>query len=202
MDIFLLLEFAHRARLKPGSQQTMRVVVAVLLLCATASAFHGPLYPLGIRAPGRVSPVGLRLRMAVKTDSARSAGLALAFDDGTRKSHSVAENTAFVTGFFKGISNEASFVQLVTSLWFVYDAMEGAFDETQDSTVRAMDFRALRRKQSLEQDMEFFYSNEPDLRTTVKPSVATKAYVEHIRKVAASDKPWLLVAHMYTRFRV
>ena len=86
--------------------------------------------------------------MAVKTDSARSAGLALAFDDGTRKSHSVAENTAFVTGFFKGISNEASFVQLVTSLWFVYDAMEGAFDEAQDSTVRAMDFRALRRKQS------------------------------------------------------
>ena len=139
------------------------------------------------------------MRMAVKTDSARAAGLALKFDDGTRKSHSVAENTAFVTGFFKGISNEASFVQLVTSLWFVYDAMEGAFDEAQDSTVRAMDFRALRRKQSLEQDMEFFYSNEPDWRMNVKPSVATKAYVEHIRKVAASDKPWLLVAHMYTR---
>ena len=28
----------------------------------------------------------------------RSVGLALALDDGTRKSHSVAENTAFVTG--------------------------------------------------------------------------------------------------------
>ena len=33
--------------------------------------------------------------------SARSTGLALQLDDGTRKSHSVAENTAFVTGFFK-----------------------------------------------------------------------------------------------------
>ena len=33
--------------------------------------------------------------------SARGEGLALLLDDGTRKSHSVAENTAFVTGFFR-----------------------------------------------------------------------------------------------------
>jgi heme oxygenase len=59
----------------------------------------------------------------------------------------MAENTAFVTGFFRGISNQATFVQLVTSLWFVYDAMEGAFDTTQDETVKAMDFPALRRLQ-------------------------------------------------------
>ena len=38
----------------------------------------------------------------VEAESARSSGLALALDDGTRKSHSMAENTAFVTGFFKG----------------------------------------------------------------------------------------------------
>lgn len=34
----------------------------------------------------------------VSQESARSTGLALQLDDGTRKSHSVAENTAFVTG--------------------------------------------------------------------------------------------------------
>ena len=60
--------------------------------------------------------------------SARSEGLALALDDGTRKSHSVAENTAFVTGFFKGISTRPAFAQLVASLYFVYEAMESAFD--------------------------------------------------------------------------
>ena len=41
----------------------------------------------------------------VSAESARSTGLALALDDGTRKSHSVAENTAFVTGFFRGIKD-------------------------------------------------------------------------------------------------
>ena len=62
--------------------------------------------------------------------SARSTGLALELDDGTRKSHSVAENTAFVTGFFKGIATKQSFARLVAGLYFVYDAMEDSFDTT------------------------------------------------------------------------
>ena len=66
-----------------------------------------------------------------KASSARSEGLALALDEGTRKSHSVAENTQFVTGFFKGIANKKSFAQLVASLYFVYEAMEKAFDENE-----------------------------------------------------------------------
>ena len=44
----------------------------------------------------------------VKAESARSTGLALALDDGTRKSHSMAENTQFVTGFFRGIATRDS----------------------------------------------------------------------------------------------
>eukprot|EP00976_Prorocentrum_cordatum_P106355 1194431-Prorocentrum_minimum.AAC.7 len=60
--------------------------------------------------------------------SARKSGLALMLDDGTRKSHSVAENTAFVTGFFKGIAERDSFSRLVAGLYFVYEAMESAFD--------------------------------------------------------------------------
>merc|ERR1712216_830690 len=45
--------------------------------------------------------------------SARKSGLALMLDDGTRKSRSVAENTAFVTGFFKGIAERDSFARSV-----------------------------------------------------------------------------------------
>ena len=82
----------------------------------------------------------------VSAESARSTGLALALDDGTRKSHSVAENTAFVTGFFRGIATKQAFSQLVASLYFVYEAMESSFDCTADERVRALDYPALRRR--------------------------------------------------------
>ena len=133
----------------------------------------------------------------VTTESARATGLALALDDGTRKSHSVAENTAFVTGFFRGIATKAAFSQLVTSLYFVYVAMEDAFDVSTDPSVRALDYPALRRKAALEEDMAYYFGD--DWRSTVRPSVATAKYVRRVEEVAAKD-PYLLVAHMYTRY--
>jgi heme oxygenase (biliverdin-producing, ferredoxin) len=133
----------------------------------------------------------------VAEQSARSTGLALALDDGTRKSHSVAENTAFVTGFFRGIATKPSFAQLVSSLYFVYAEMEDAFDKTSDPSVRALDYPALRRRAALEEDMAYFFGSE--WRTTVTPSAATRKYVERVQQVAQSD-PYLLVAHMYTRY--
>ena len=81
------------------------------------------------------------------TESARSSGLALALDDGTRKSHSMAENTAFVGGFFRGMSSKPSFAKLTASLYFIYEAMEAAFeDENAHPAVKAMDYPSLRRK--------------------------------------------------------
>lgn len=130
-------------------------------------------------------------------ESARASGLALQLDDGTRKSHSMAENTAFVTGFFRGIATKDAFAQLVSSLYFVYKAMEKAFDEATDPSVRALDYPMLRRVAALEQDMAFFYGD--DWRTTVVPTPATKAYVARVEQVAA-EAPHLLVAHMYTRY--
>ena len=64
------------------------------------------------------------------TNNPRKLGLALQLDNGTRKSHSMAQNTAFVTGFFKGLANRQSYGALLKSLYFVYDAMEKAMDET------------------------------------------------------------------------
>ena len=130
-------------------------------------------------------------------ESARSTGLALALDDGTRKSHSVAENTAFVTGFFRGIATKGAFSQLVASLYFVYSAMEDAFDTSDDASVRALDYPALRRVAALEEDMSYYFGE--DWRDTVKPSPATAAYVSRVREVAETQ-PFLLVAHQYTRY--
>lgn len=134
---------------------------------------------------------------AVDSESPRASGLALLLDDGTRKSHSVAENTAFVTGFFRGIATEASFASLVASLYFVYKAMESAFDSCTDPSVRALDYPELRRLAPLESDMDYWFG--PAWRDEVRPSEATRAYVYRIEKVAA-EEPHLLVAHMYTRY--
>ena len=131
------------------------------------------------------------------TESARSTGLALALDDGTRKSHSVAENTAFVTGFFRGIATKGAFSSLVASLYFVYEAMESEFDQTQDPSVKALDYPSLRRTAALEEDMAYYFGAE--WRDTVEPSPATKEYVARVRAVAQED-PYLLVAHQYTRY--
>lgn len=95
-------------------------------------------------------------RVAVSMASAttaRSEGLALALDDGTRKSHSVAENTAFVTGFFRGMSNEKSFSRLVCALYYIYEAMESSLDNTENAEAKALDYPELRRLPFLEKDM-------------------------------------------------
>jgi len=134
---------------------------------------------------------------SVTKTSARSEGLAQALDDGTRKIHSVAENTQFVTGFFKGISKKESFAQLVASLYFVYEAMENAFEDSSDQNVKALDYPELRRLKTLEDDMSYYFGE--NWRTTVRPSKATKQYVEKIGEIAMTE-PYLLVAHMYTRY--
>ena len=58
-------------------------------------------------------------------------------------------------------------------------------------------FPELNRKQSLEQDLKFYYGN--GWREQVAPSSAGKAYVQRIRDISKLE-PELLVAHSYTRY--
>lgn len=154
---------------------------------------------LGAGRRGRVHAPQVRAEASVKEAkaTARSEGLALMLDDGTRKSHSMAENSAFVSGFFRGVSTKEQFGQLVASLYFVYKAMEEAFDSTDNPNVKALDYASLRRMASLEQDMEFYFG--PDWRGAVKPTLATQKYVGRILEVAR-DNSNLLIAHQYTRY--
>lgn len=109
----------------------------------------------------------------------------------------MAENTAFVSGFFKGIATQSAFANLVTSLYFVYQAMETEFDNASDASVKALDYTELRRVPSLEKDMEFFYGS--DWKNVITPTLATKKYVARIQDIAATQ-PELLIAHQYTRY--
>ena len=109
----------------------------------------------------------------------------------------MAENTSFVSGFFKGIATQSAFANLVSSLYFVYKAMETEFDNTYDASVKALDYTELRRVASLEDDLQYFYGSE--WRNVIKPTSATKKYVARIQEIATTQ-PELLIAHQYTRY--
>lgn len=128
----------------------------------------------------------------------RQEGLALMLDDGTRKSHSMAQNTQFVSGFFKGLADRDSYRALITSLYFVYEAMEDVMEESSEECIQALDYPELRRLGSLKKDMDFFYGEKWD-EDEVQPSAAANAYVARIREIAET-KPYLMVAHQYTRY--
>jgi len=127
----------------------------------------------------------------------RDCGLALMLDDGTRKSHSLAENTAFVSGFFKGLGTREAYRTLLTSLYFVYTAMETSFDSSTLPAVNSLDDRELRRLRALEEDMDYFYGS--GWRDTITPTTNARRYAERVREVA-EEQPYLLVAHQYTRY--
>ena len=130
-------------------------------------------------------------------DNPRRKGLAFMLDDGTRKSHSVAQNSAFVTGFFKGLSTQDSYCAFLMSLYFVYSAMEECFDTVNEECVKALDDKRLRCVSALETDVDFFHGRE--WRNVMKPSYATKTYISRVKSVA-DNKPYLLIAHQYTRY--
>jgi heme oxygenase len=154
------------------------------------------------------------------TTNPRLNGLAYELDEGTRKSHSMAQNTAFVEGFFKGISKKESYRDLLTSLYYVYKAMEidvldvnanakaAATADSDDSTpvscssmINKLDDTSLRRLAGLEKDMEYFYGSNVWQNNIPKPTKATEAYVNRIQEISNDpSQQYLFIAHQYTRY--
>ena len=87
-----------------------------------------------------------------------SVNLATMLREGTKKSHTMAENVGFVKCFLKGVVEKKSYRKLVTSLYFVYSAMEEEMEKLKDHPiVSKVYFPELNRKQSLEEDLHFYY---------------------------------------------
>jgi heme oxygenase (biliverdin-producing, ferredoxin) len=127
-----------------------------------------------------------------------SGNLAAKLREGTKKSHSMAENTGFVACFLKGTVEKNSYRKLVSNLYFVYSAMEEEMERQKDHPiVSRIYFPELNRKDALEQDLAFYYG--PNWRHDVAPSDAAKSYISRIRQVS-NTAPELLVAHSYTRY--
>lgn len=127
-----------------------------------------------------------------------SVNLAPMLREGTKKSHTMAENVGFVKCFLKGVVEKKSYRKLVTNLYFVYKTMEEEMTKLQNHPVISkIYFPELNRKESLERDLYFYYG--ANWREEIKLSEAGQAYVDRIKEVAKSE-PELLVAHCYTRY--
>jgi heme oxygenase len=127
-----------------------------------------------------------------------SVNLATQLREGTKKSHTMAENVGFVKCFLKGVVEKTSYRKLVTNLYFVYSAIEEEMEKLQHHpTISKIYFPQLNRKQALEKDLRFYYG--PNWRNEIALSVAGEAYVARIHEIAASE-PELLAAHSYTRY--
>jgi len=127
-----------------------------------------------------------------------SVTLAAQLREGTKKAHTMAENTGFVSCFLKGVVDKASYRKLVADLYFVYSAMEEEVGKLKDHPVVgpvAMD--QLNRREALEQDLAYYFGET--WKDQIQPSPSASSYVDRIHEIA-KDSPELLVGHHYTRY--
>ncbi|HHP7232066.1 MAG TPA: heme oxygenase (biliverdin-producing) [Xenococcaceae cyanobacterium] len=124
--------------------------------------------------------------------------LASQLREGTKQSHTMAENTAYMKCFLKGIVEREPFRKLIANLYFVYSTLEAELLRHRDHRVVGLIyFPELNRQASLEQDLAFFYGE--NWRNEIAPSAAGKVYVDRLKEISNSE-PALLVAHSYVRY--
>ena len=117
--------------------------------------------------------------------------------EGTKESHSAAENTKFVASFLRGVVDYEEYRKLLTNFYYVYDTMEQRIRETEDPMVQAIKSEDLERKEAIERDLEYYYG--ADWKEKQIPSEACNKYCHRLNEVAEQN-PYLLVAHHYTRY--
>jgi len=113
----------------------------------------------------------------------------------TSKSHSMAENTGFVTNFLAGVVSKDSYKQLIADFYFIYTALEEQVEKFKDDPfIAPIAFDELKRVPALEKDCEFYWGE--NWRNTISPTDACKNYVKRLKKINAK----FLVGHHYTRY--
>ena len=127
-----------------------------------------------------------------------SSNLAIKLREGTKKSHTMAENVGFVKCFLKGVVEKNSYRKLVSSFYFIYSEIEEQMHMHRDHPILGrIYFPLLNRRNSLEQDLSFYYGD--DWQHVVIASPETQVYVQRVRHVSNTE-PELLIAHSYTRY--
>ncbi|ABM72988.1 Heme oxygenase [Prochlorococcus marinus str. MIT 9515] len=120
--------------------------------------------------------------------------------EGTKKSHTMAENTGFVACFLKGVVEKKSYRKLISDLYFVYQAMEEEIErlvKEEHPVIKPIGFKSLFRTETLENDLKFYFGD--DWKNEINISKSAEEYVKRIHLVAQTS-PELLVGHHYTRY--
>ncbi len=129
-----------------------------------------------------------------------SVALARQLREGTKKSHTMAENTGFISCFLKGVVDKSSYRNLLADLYFVYSAMEEEIEklcENSHPIISPIGFKELFRKEKLEEDLSFYFGSKwSELAKPSKPAVEYEARIREISK----NNPELLIGHHYSRY--
>ena len=124
--------------------------------------------------------------------------LATQLRQGTKQSHTMAENTAYMKCFLKGIVEKEPFRKLLANLYFVYSTLEAELVKHRDHRVISLIyFPELNRKANLEEDLAFYYGD--NWQSEIAPSEAGRDYIARLLEISNSE-PALLVAHAYVRY--
>jgi heme oxygenase len=124
--------------------------------------------------------------------------LSTSLREGTQKSHTAAENTAFMKCFLKGIVEQEPLRKLFADLYFVYRTLETALKQhANHPIIGALYFPELNRTENLARDLAFYYGDKWEEQIAASP--AGKIYRDRIQLLSATD-PLLLIAHTYTRY--
>jgi len=124
--------------------------------------------------------------------------LASKLREGTKHSHTEAENVAFIKCFIKGVVDLNSFKRMISSLYLVYQALETEMERNQNHPILGkIYFSELNRTASLAKDLEYYYGS--NWQQEMSSAATAKMYIDRIRELAATE-PALLVGHAYTRY--
>jgi len=127
-----------------------------------------------------------------------SIDLATQLREGTKQSHTAAENTAFMKCFLKGIVEWEPFRKLIAELYFVYRTLEAEMRRHRDHpVVGPMYFPELDREANLAKDLAFYYGDNWQNEIAVSPAGVN--YVNRILELSNTE-PALLIAHAYVRY--
>jgi heme oxygenase len=124
--------------------------------------------------------------------------LATKLREGTKQSHTLAENTAYMKCFLKGQIKQEPFRQLLANLYLVYSVLEEELENNKNHpVVSKIYFPELNRKEKIEQDLAYYFGD--NWLNIITATEAGKRYVNRIKEVGQTN-PNLLVAHAYVRY--
>jgi len=78
-----------------------------------------------------------------------TSNLATQLREGTSKSHTMAENVNFIKSFLGGVIDKGSYTEMLSKLYFVYEAIETAMEKNKDHDyIKPIYFPKLNRTES------------------------------------------------------